>query len=225
MSNEAPSARTRLKRAPERGAYDRQTIDAILDEGLICHVAFATDSRPAMIPTIYARVGDHVYLHGAVANRTLRALADGLEACFCVSHVDGIVIARSAFHHSINYRSVILYGIAELVSDEAERMLALRALVEHVVPERWPDVRAPNEQEMKRTAVLRMTLDEVSAKVRTGPPIDDEDDYALDTWAGVIPVRTAFGAPIQDPRLTSGIDPPPYVAAYARPPASPTGVD
>src|SRR3954452_562694 len=179
--------RTKLRRVPARGNHDRQTIDAILDEALIGHVAWVSDDhRPAVIPTLIARDGDNLLIHGSSASRTLRALRAGTEACVEVTHVDGIVLARSAFHHSMNYRSAILYGTLEAVTDP-ER--ALEIFTEKLVPGRWAHVRRPNRKELKATAVLRMPISEGSAKVRTGPPVDDDEDYALDTWAGVIPLR------------------------------------
>src|SRR3954466_6187112 len=170
--------RTKVRRAPKRGAYDRPTIDAILDEAPIAHVAWVQDGRPAVIPTLIARDGDDVLIHGSSASRTLRALRAGLEACVEVTHVDGLVLARSAFHHSMNYRSAILSGTLEPVPDPAH---ALELFTEKLVPGRWPHVRRPNRKELKATAVLQMPITEGSAKVRTGPPVDDDEDYALDT--------------------------------------------
>ncbi len=212
-----PSSRAQVKRLPDRAAYDRATVDAILDEGFICHVAFATDGQPVVIPTVYGRLGDFLYLHGSSASRMLRTLGGGVEASVCVTHVDGLVLARSAFHHSVNFRSVVLFGTAIEVTDVDEKERALQAIVEHVVPKRWPDVRGPSAQELRRTRVLKLPLDEASAKLRSGPPIDDEEDYPLDCWAGVIPMTTAYANPVDDPRLQSGIEPPAYVTGYGRP--------
>ncbi len=193
----APSERTRVRRLPRRGAYDRPTIDAILDEALTCHLAFAVDGQPYAIPTAFARIGDHVYVHGSAASRMLRA-AGGAPVCFTVTLLDGLVLARSAFHHSMNYRSVVVLGAAEEVIDEEERLAAMRALVERVAPGRWTEIRPPNPQELKATTILRLAVAESSAKLRTGPPIDDEEDLALPCWAGVIPLSLTPGPPIAD---------------------------
>jgi nitroimidazol reductase NimA-like FMN-containing flavoprotein (pyridoxamine 5'-phosphate oxidase superfamily) len=203
----APSHRTRVRRAPARADYERATIDAILDEALIAHVGFAVDGQPYVIPTLVARVGDTVYLHGSAASRLIRTLGAGTPACLTATLIDGIVLARSAFHHSMNYRSVVVLGEARLVSDPDEMLLALEAFTEGIVPGRWDEVRAPNPKELKGTRVLAMTLDEASAKARTGPPVDDEEDYALDMWAGVIPMKLTAQAPVDDPRLAPGIAP------------------
>ncbi len=211
-----PTARTRLKRQPQRGVYDREQIHAILDEGFICHLAFAQGGQPHLIPTIYGRDGDTVYVHGAAANRALRALADGGQACLSVTLVDGLVLGRSAFHTSVNYRSVILYGQAREVGDPIEKWEAFRVMLEHAVPGRWKDVRTPNRAEVKRTIVLALPIEEASAKVRTGAPVDEEEDYALGCWAGVIPLRETAGAPLDDPRLAPGISAPPYARAWRR---------
>jgi uncharacterized protein len=207
--------RTKLSRLPKRGHHDRETIDAILDEALVAHLGFVLDGRPAVIPTLHARVGDEVYVHGSAASRALRALSGGIEACLTVTLVDGLVLARSAFHHSVNYRSVVLYGTARPVADPAEREEALYAFTERLAPGRWDAVRKPNRKELKATAVLALPIGEGSAKVRVGPPIDDEEDYALDTWAGVVPLRLSAGAPEPDPRLPAGMDPPAHVRALA----------
>jgi len=208
--------RTKLKRLPKRGHFDRETVYAILDEGFICHVGFVVDGQPFVIPTGYARVDDKLYIHGSQASRMLRSLAEGIEACVTVTIVDGLVLARSAFHHSINYRSVLVFGRATLVSDAQEKYAALTALSEHIVPGRWADVREPNEQELKLTTVLRLPLAEASAKVRTGPPLDDEEDYALPIWAGVVPLKVTAGEPIKDPLLTQEVSVPDYAAHYKR---------
>jgi uncharacterized protein len=201
----APSERTRVRRAPARARYERTTIDAILDEALVAHLGFAVDGQPYVIPTLQARVGDTVYVHGSAASRAIRALGAGTPACLTVTLVDGLVLARSAFHHSMNYRSVVVLGEARPVGDPDEMLIALEAFTERVLAGRWGEVRAPNRQELKGTRVLAMTLDEASAKMRSGPPVDDEEDYALDVWAGVIPLKLGAGTPVDDPRLTPGI--------------------
>jgi uncharacterized protein len=208
--------RTTLKRLPKRGVYDRKLVYGILDEGLFCHVGFAVDSRPFVIPTGYARVDDQLYVHGSQASRMLRTLAGGIDACVTVTLLDGLVLARSAFHHSMNYRSVVIFGRATVVEEEQAKLAALFAFSEHVIPGRWNEVREPTEQELRATTVLSLGLAEVSAKVRSGPPLDDEDDYALPVWAGVIPLRLVADKPINDPRLPEGIEPPPYTNNYKR---------
>jgi uncharacterized protein len=208
--------RTKLKRLPKRGHFDRETVNAILDEGFICHVGFVVDGQPFVVPTGYARVDDKLYIHGSQASRMLRSLAGGLDACVTVTIVDGLVLARSAFHHSMNYRSVLVFGRATLVDEPKEKYAALVALSEHIVPGRWADVREPNEQEMKQTTVLCLPLEEASAKIRTGPPLDDEEDYALPMWAGIVPLKLTAGEPIKDPRLSAEIPVPDYAAHYKR---------
>ena len=208
--------RTKLKRLPKRGHFDRETVYGILDEGFICHVGFAPEGQPFVIPTGYARDGDNLYVHGSQASRMLRTLSDGVDACVTVTIIDGLVLARSAFHHSMNYRSVVIFGRAMLVEDREDKMAALLALSEQFVRGRWADVREPTEQEMKQTTVLSLPLVEASAKVRTGPPLDDEEDYAMDVWAGVIPLRLVAGEPVADPRLTDGIQIPAYAREYKR---------
>jgi nitroimidazol reductase NimA-like FMN-containing flavoprotein (pyridoxamine 5'-phosphate oxidase superfamily) len=212
-----PSERTTVRRLPKRAAYDRATIDAILDEALNCHLGFVVDGQPYVIPTIHARVGDRVYVHGSAASRMLRTLADGLAACLTVTLVDGLVLARSAFHHSMNYRSVVVLGTARAVVDPGEKVAALRAVVEHVVPGRWPEVRPPNERELKATSVLSLSLAEASAKVRTGGPVDDEEDLAWPCWAGVLPIASTLGSPIPDARLAPDTPPSACATAYCRP--------
>src|SRR5690349_10363459 len=205
--------RTKLSRVPQRGSHDAETIHAILDEALIGHVAWVVEGgRPAVIPTLIARDGEHLLIHGSSASRTLRALRAGTEACVEVTHVDGIVLARSAFHHSMNYRSAILYGTLEEAPDKEH---ALEVFTEKLVPGRWPHVRWPNRQELKGTSVLQLPITEGSAKVRTGPPVDDDEDYELDVWAGVVPLITAARAPERDPLLRDGIDVPDHVRALA----------
>ena len=212
-----PSDRTRVRRHPERGVYDRSQIDAILDEALFCHVAWAGDGHPRVIPTIHVRVGDTLYVHGSQASRTLRALRDGPDVCIVVTLLDGLVLARSVFNHSMNYRSVVVYGRAREVTDPEEKWDAQRALVEHVVPGRSKEARMPNEKELKQTAILAVSLEESSAKVRTGPPKDDEADLELAVWAGVLPIRQVVGHPIDAPDLAASITPPPSVRHYTRP--------
>ena len=206
------SNRTKIKRLPARGAYDRETIHAILDEAFICHVGFVVDGQPYVIPTGYARIGDDLYIHGSAASRMLRTLAKGIEVCVTVTILDGLVLARSAFHHSMNYRSVVILGQAELVEDPEEKNKALEAFTEHVIPGRWPAIRWPNEIELKATSVLKLPITEASAKIRTGDPKDDEEDYAMDVWAGVIPLATTTGEPVPDGRLRTGIPVPDHVA-------------
>jgi nitroimidazol reductase NimA-like FMN-containing flavoprotein (pyridoxamine 5'-phosphate oxidase superfamily) len=208
--------RTTLKRLPARGHYDRELVHKILDEGFICHVGFVVDGAPVVIPTGYGRVGDKLYIHGSQASRMLRTLKTGVPACVTVTLVDGLVLARSAFHHSINYRSVVIFGKANLVEDPEEKNEALLSFSEHVIRGRWNDVREPTEQELKATTVLRIELEEVSAKVRTGPPIDDEEDYSLPVWAGVLPLRVVAGEPIPDPLLQDEIAAPDYALNYVR---------
>lgn len=210
----APTDRTRVRRLPARGAYDRDTIHAILDEALICHVGFVVEGSPVVIPTIHWRDGDRLYLHGSAASRMLRSLRDGVEACVTVTLLDGLVLARSAFHHSMNYRSVVVFGTARVVDSEEEKVRALEALVEHVVRGRSRDVRAPNESELRQTLVLSLPIDEASAKIRAGGPSDDEEDYALPIWAGVIPLALTPSAPIVDRDVKVGV--PEYASEYRR---------
>jgi nitroimidazol reductase NimA-like FMN-containing flavoprotein (pyridoxamine 5'-phosphate oxidase superfamily) len=212
-----PSERVRLRRKRERASYEREVIDAILDEALIAHLGIVEDGQPFVIPTLHARRGDVVYCHGSSASRTLRALAAGVPACLTVSLIDGLVLARAAMHHSANYRSAMLIGTARIVVDDEEKRAALRAVVEHIVPGRWDDVRAPTENELKATSVLALAIDEASAKVRAGGPMDDEEDYALPAWAGVIPLTSTARTPEPDPRLPAGIAPPAYATDYRRP--------
>jgi nitroimidazol reductase NimA-like FMN-containing flavoprotein (pyridoxamine 5'-phosphate oxidase superfamily) len=212
-----PTERTRVKRIPKRAHYERATIEAILDEGLVCHVGFVANGQPYVIPMNYGCVGDRLYLHGSPASRLLQTLRSGVPACVTVTLLDGLVLARSAFHHSMNYRSVVLLGVPVAVEDPAEKLEALEAIVKHVVPGRWPDVRWPTEVEMKATLVLRLPIEEASAKIRTGPPVDDEEDYRLSCWAGEIPLRLVPQAPVPDPRLDPRILPPASVRDYRRP--------
>ena len=198
MKNIAATPRTQVRRLPQRAVYDREVIHAILDEGFVCHVGFAVDGQPYVIPTGYGRAGETLYLHGSTASRMLRNLADGVRVCVTVTLLDGLVLARFAYHHSMNYRSVVVLGAAEEVTDEGERLAAMRALVERVAPGRWAEIRPPNPQELKATTILRLALAECSAKIRTGPPIDDEEDLALPCWAGVIPLALTPGPPVAD---------------------------
>ncbi len=207
METYTPTARTQVKRLAKRAVYEKSQVHAILDEGFLCHVGFAVDGQPYVIPTGYARVEDRIYIHGSAASRMLRTLDQGVDVCLTVTLVDGFVLARSAFHHSMNYRSVMVLGRARLVTDPEEKLLALRSFTNHIVPGRWDEVRQPTEQELKSTSVLALALNEVSAKVRTGGPIDDEEDYALPIWAGVVPIRTRAGEPLADTRVLSGIAP------------------
>lgn len=211
-----PTDRTRVVREPQRGVYDREVIYKILDEGLVCHVGFVADGQPFVIPTLYARVGDAIYFHGSAASRMLRGVAEGAQVCVTVTLTDGIVVARSVFNHSMNYRSVVALGQASLVEQPEEKLAALRAFTEKILPGRWNDARQPNERELKATSILRLPLAEISAKIRTGPPEDDAEDYELPIWAGVIPLGTVASAPIRDERCDLGIPVPGYAANYRR---------
>lgn len=213
---EPSSPRSEIRRLPERGIYDRAVIDAILDEALVCHVGMATDGGPLVIPMLHARDGDTLYLHGSPASRTLRAMRHDVEVCVAVTLLDGIALARAPFHSSVNYRSVVMFGRPRIVDDLAEKRRAFEALTEHVTPGRWEDCRRPNEKEEKGTLVAALAIDEASAKVRTGPPIDDDEDYDLPIWAGVIPLSLEAGAPVADPRLRHDVDLPPYLADGGR---------
>ena len=205
VKSKSPTERTRLRRQHERGRFDKETLHAILDAGLLCHVGYVVDGAPFVTPTLYWREGDRVYWHGSSASRMLRHQAGGAPVCLTVSHLDGIVLARSGFHHSINYRSVMLFGSAHRVTGAAAKERHLRVFMEQLYPGRWDELRPLNAQETKATKVLGMDIDEASAKVRAGPPIDDEEDYALPIWAGVVPVRTVIGKPVPDPRLRAGV--------------------
>ena len=216
MSQISPTDRTVLKRLPQRGSFEREQINQILDEGIVCHVGFVVDGHPVVIPTGYGRVEHDLIIHGSQASRMLRALKQGIDVCVTVTLIDGLVLARSAFHHSMNYRSVVIFGRARLIEDEHEKIDALRALSEHIVPGRWDEVRGPSERELQQTTVLSLPLTEASAKIRTGPPLDDEEDYQLDVWAGTIPLGLASGQPINDPRLSTGLAVPAYALKYSR---------
>jgi uncharacterized protein len=215
--NELPrTQRTTLKRLPQRGTFERQQINEILDEGFICHVGFVVNGQPVVIPTGYARVGDALVIHGSQASRMLRQLAQGIDVCVTVTVIDGLVLARSAFHHSMNYRSVVVFGRARIIEDRQEKVSALAALSEHMIPGRWDEVREPNDRELQLTTVLSIPLTEASAKVRSGPPVDDEEDYELPVWAGVIPLQMMANAPIADPRLGANRPTPSYAVEYRR---------
>jgi len=217
MSREiTQTEKTKIRRLPKRGVYDRETIYKILDEAFVCHVGFTIGGKTFVIPTGYARAGDNLLIHGSAASRMMREMAGGIEVCVTVTLIDGLVLARSAFHHSMNYRSVVIFGTAEFIENESEKYEALRAFTEHIVPDRWDAVRLPNAKELKATTVLRLPIEEASAKVRTGNPVDDEEDYALDIWAGVIPVRLAVLPPVSDPRLREDIEMPAYARNYTR---------
>ncbi|MEA5514547.1 pyridoxamine 5'-phosphate oxidase family protein [Nodularia sp. UHCC 0506] len=211
-----PTQRSQIKRVPQRGNYERQVIYDILDEGLICHVGFAVNNQPYVIPTAYGRVEDQLYIHGSPASRMLRSLQTGIEVCLTVTLLDGLVLARSAFHHSMNYRSVVVFGTATIVKDPIDKLAALRAFTDHVMPKRWENVRPPHRQEIQGTLVLSLPLTEASAKVRTGPPLDDEADYALPVWAGVLPLKLVAGEAIADSRVPSTINIPVEVENYTR---------
>jgi nitroimidazol reductase NimA-like FMN-containing flavoprotein (pyridoxamine 5'-phosphate oxidase superfamily) len=214
----APSPRTRVKRVHERAAYDRETVDAILDAALVCHLGFVQDGQPYVIPTLHARLGDRLYVHGSSASRAIRTLGEGVPACATVTLLDGIVLARSVFEHSTNYRSVVVLGTATAVTDPAEKLAALEAFTEKLLPGRWADARPPTRKELKATGVLWLPLDETSAKVRTGGPDDgDTPDAELNVWAGHIPLVTRALAPVPAPELRDGIPVPPYARRYRRP--------
>jgi len=208
--------RTRLVREANRAIYDRETIYRILDEGFVCHVGFASEGQPYVIPTMYARVGDALYFHGSAASRMLRALSAGLPVCITVTLTDGLVLARSVFNHSMNYRSVVALGQAQWIDDPVEKLRALRAFTEKLIPGRWSDARQPNERELKATSILKLPLTEVSAKVRSGPVEDDPEDYALPVWAGVIPLRLLADPPLRDERCDPAIPAPAYASPYRR---------
>src|SRR5256886_1805460 len=218
MTAPAPSARTTVRRLPARASYERATIDAILDEAVFCHVGFVAEGQPYVIPTIHARVGDRLYLPGSPASRMLGTLAAGVPVCVSATLLDGLVLARSAFHHSLNYRSVVILGTAAEVTEPAERLAALEAIVEHVVPGRWREVRAPNDRELPATQVLSLPIAQASAKVRTGGPLDDEEDLGWPCWAGVLPLGLVPLVPVPDARIAAGIAVPTVIAHYRRVP-------
>jgi nitroimidazol reductase NimA-like FMN-containing flavoprotein (pyridoxamine 5'-phosphate oxidase superfamily) len=217
MSNSSlPTARTRVVREPQRAVYDRNAVYEILDAGFICHVGFSIDSQPYVIPTSYGRKDDVLYIHGSAASRMLRNASNGIPVCVTVTLLDGLVLARSIFNHSMNYRSVVVLGTAFEIREREEKLAALHSLSEHILPGRWKDTRQPNEQELKATTVLRLAVEEFSAKVRQGPPIDDEEDYSFATWAGVIPLDVVARDPVSDSRLLPGITVPGYARNYQR---------
>ncbi len=205
--------RSQVRRIPQRGAYDAETIHRILDAGFLAHVGFVVEGQPFVIPTLYGRENDTLYVHGSAASRMIRQLEGGVPACVTVTLVDGLVLARSAFHHSMNYRSVVAFGTARRVSDDRKEH-ALMVISEHLIRGRWNEVRGPNQKELKATAVLELKIEEASAKVRTGGPVDDEEDYSLPIWAGVLPLRLTPSAPEPDSRLHSGAELPEYVRSY-----------
>jgi hypothetical protein len=211
-----PTPRTRLVREADRAVYDRDALYRILDEGFLCHVGFAVEGQPFVIPTSYGRKDDHLYIHGSAASRMLRQMKEGVPVCVTVTLLDGLVLARSIFNHSMNYRSVVVLGKATLVDDPTEKIEALRLLSEHIIPGRWADSRQPNERELKATSVLRVPIEEFSAKVRSGPVIDDEEDYSFPTWAGVVPLEMKVGEPIGDSRMDASVAVPGYLRPYSR---------
>src|SRR5271170_3074553 len=209
-----PTERTRVVREPHRGSHDREAIYKILDEGFVCHVGFSVDAQPYVIPTMFARVGENVYFHGSAASRMLRNLSNGLAVCLTVTLADGLVLARSVFNHSMNYRSVVALGTASLIDLPEEKLAALRAFTEKILPGRWNEARQPNEKELKATSILRLPLTEVSAKVRVGPVEDDAEDYSFRVWAGIVPLRLVAEAPVRDERCDSAIPTPDYAANF-----------
>ena len=211
-----PTERTRVVREPHRGVYDREEIYKILDGGIVCHVGFTTDAQPFVIPTLYARVGDAIYFHGSAASRMLRGAAAGVPVCVTVTLTDGLVLARSVFNHSMNYRSVVALGKATLVDAPTEKFEALRAFTEKILPGRWIDARQPNEKELKATSIMKLPLAEISAKIRSGPVQDDEEDYTLPVWAGIVPLHLQAEAPLRDERCDPAIPTPAYAANYRR---------
>jgi uncharacterized protein len=215
-SSSAPTPRTRVVREPQRAVYDRNVVNRILDEGFICHVGFVVDGQPFVIPTSYGRHEDVLYIHGSAASRMLRNVSGGIPMCVTVTLIDGLVLARSIFNHSMNYRSVVVLGTGTAIEDREEKLTALRLLSEHIVPGRWNEARQPNEKELKATTILRVPIQEFSAKVREGPVIDDEEDYAFPVWAGVVPLNLVVSDPIDDSRLADGIGVPEYIKGYSR---------
>jgi nitroimidazol reductase NimA-like FMN-containing flavoprotein (pyridoxamine 5'-phosphate oxidase superfamily) len=214
--SQMPTARTRVVREADRAVYDRETVYRILDEGFLCHAGFVVDGQPFVIPTSYGRKDASLYIHGSAASRMLRQIKEGVPVCITVTLLEGLVLARSIFNHSMNYRSVVILGKATLVDDPEEKLAALRILSEHILPGRWEDSRQPNERELKATSVLRVPIEEFSAKVRQGPAVDDEEDYAFPTWAGVVPLEMVPGKPIDDARLLPGKEVPAYIVPYSR---------
>jgi nitroimidazol reductase NimA-like FMN-containing flavoprotein (pyridoxamine 5'-phosphate oxidase superfamily) len=217
MEDLQQTERTRLRRLPKRGSFDRQVVNAIIDGALFCHIGFVHNGAPFVIPTLHVRIGDNLYVHGSAASRMLRSAAEGIPLCVTVTHMDGLILARSAFHHSINYRSAVILGAGVEVTGDEEKTRVLHALVEHVFPQRWNDARPPYPKELAATSVLSLPITEASAKVRTGFAADDEEDYAMPIWAGVIPVKMTIGAPVPDQRVIPGVAIPTYVANYRLP--------
>jgi uncharacterized protein len=213
----APTRRTRVKRLPKRASYDREAIYSILDTALVCHVGFAIDGQPYVIPTLHVRIADRLYIHGSAASRMLGAAAEGTPLAVTVTHIDGLVLARSAFHHSVNYRSAVILGAATLVTDEAEKLAVMKGLIDHVAPGRWDHIRQPNEKELAATSVLSLQIIEASAKLRSGDPLDDDADYAMPIWAGQIPFATNTLPPVADARLDASTPIPSHVAEYRLP--------
>ena len=213
----APTARTRVKRIPKRASYDRDAIYSLLDSALACHVGFVVDSQPFVIPTLHVRIADRLYIHGSAASRMLGAAAEGTPIAVTVTHIDGLVLARSAFHHSVNYRSVVILGAAILVTDPSEKLTVMKGLIDHVAPGRWDHIRHPNEKELAATSVLSIPIVEASAKLRSGDPLDDEADYAMPIWCGQIPIATNTLPPIADARLAASTPIPAHVTEYALP--------
>jgi len=211
-----PTERTQIHRLPENGRFDRASAYSILDEAFICHVGFVDDGQPFVIPTIHARDDDTLLLHGSTASRMLRNLSDGVPLCVTVTLLDGLVLARSAFHHSMNYRSVVILGTASEITDDEEKLGAMELLTERIVAGRWPEIRHPNETEFRQTRMLRLPLEEASVKLRTGPPDEEEADYDLDVWAGVVPLSHEAGSPLADPLLKAGVELPAYLQPYRR---------
>jgi uncharacterized protein len=216
MAETSHSPRSTVHRHPERGRYDRATIDPILDEGLVCHLGFVSDGQPMVIPTMYVRDGDRVVVHGSAASRMTRTVGTGVPVCLTVTLLDGVVFARTANNHSMNYRSAVLIGKAEAITEPAAKLEAMRALVERIAPGRWDRIREPDDKEMRSTTILSLPIDEASAKVRTGPPLDDGDDLSLPVWAGVVPLQLAASAPVDDPALTTDQPPADDVAGFIR---------
>lgn len=215
-SSSTPTQRTRVVREPQRAVYDRDVVNRILDEGFICHVGFVQDGQPFVIPTSYGRHEDVLYIHGSAASRMLRNASGGIPVCVTVTLLDGLVLARSIFNHSMNYRSVVVLGTGKAIEDREEKLAALRLLSEHIVPERWQEARQPNEKELKATTIIRVPIREFSAKVREGGVVDDEEDYAFPVWAGILPLHIMTGDPHSDSRLLEGIDVPDYIKSYSR---------
>jgi uncharacterized protein len=212
-----PTEQTTVKRLPARGVYDREVVHRILDEALICHLGFVIDGQPFVIPTIHVRVDETIYVHGSPASRMLRTLEQGVPACVTVTHVDGLVLARSAFHHSMNYRSAVVLGTARVVDDQQKKFDALHSLTDHLMRGRWEDIRLPSLEELRRTLVLEIAIESASAKIRTGPPLDEEEDYELSMWAGVLPLKWSATKPVPDSRLAADVPVPPYVTNYNGP--------